>query len=1285
MGCSASSTAAALSQADDTAKKDGMDKNSNKDKVAARKNRVSVYSKGKVSDGTTPTQAIRLSTKTPKEPVPPERTSDQVTSASLKKSPNAGTRSTLRNEGNNKVHNATLPDISNTRDPKRPPVTVKTIQTIDHSRKNCFLTKSGDIDHIIKEEPADKIQQVTPLPKRESIALNKVVPVNNSSPVKNSHSTRSPTKHFQAKLSPVKILPLGSSQVKTDLKEETPLAELIEDSNKTGSEIEVPPDLSLHNVTVIEVKAPVDKTTPNKEEKSVPLLPQCESPVRVCKENKNILNESLIDMKVDSPSNTINEEVISVEQSETIIEPTAEALREDGSEEKRKSSRAKPYSAHHPHHHHHHRHHSNNKPDPKTPASLLPSSANSVTDTDTSVKAASPEKTIRIKSQDEKTKFVFKTVKSRDEPDGGDGVTRDILIQTDVISTNENNEKTKKKLLIKMRKVGSKGSTTSIRVSRPKLNLDKKPKLEKIKSVDKEKEIPEGEEVTSSSPEKVANPPERSKDDCNVGTRNGQLSRTGSLTVLRRTNSRKTGSSSSRASSISMESIDSYASADLGVDKLPPVETSEALHACSLRLRNLVRRLEKEDLNKEDMKKNLEYAANVLETVYIDETRRLCEEDDELSEVEPDAVPTEVRDWLALTFTRSMSNMKRRGEDKPRFRSVAHAIRAGIMVDRIYRRMSSSVGLHVPPHVLMLLKNLDDWSFNVFAVNEAADGHSLKFVGYELLQKYDLITKFKINTQMLESFLFALENGYSKYKNPYHNLMHGADIAQTVHYVLSQSRLAQLLTDLEVFATLIAALIHDYEHTGTTNNFHINTCSDVALLYNDRAVLENHHISAAFRLVREEEHNILCNLSKEEYRDFRSLVIDMVLATDMSFHFQQIKNMKSLLGMPENIEKSKVLSLVLHCADISHPAKDWELHEKWTGFLLEEFFRQGDREQELGLPFSPLCDRKNTLVAESQIGFIDFIVDPSFQVMGDMLEKVMSPLHQQGSNPGLSIRNIDEAISEEVFENKEKRDKSTSTSSLCSRPGTPKSPASPYGRFELKRPWVECLTQNKSLWKLRAQKDAEEREKAKQCASRDENQNMGEDAGDQLGTNNSATAATVQSTSSIATSASSPSSSFSSTSSVTPKPKLSPKPVFPPLKAPSHSGTMGSYGHGGKHNISKDATIRNTSVESKVHVHVHRQTSTTGLLTPLRLGSVEERKKKPTSHADKSPDRTSETQDDEVFKPSRSPNTDSRKSTFDLSSESRFHGTRLENLPEAASFSISDEQENQNNDQTSTT
>lgn len=42
--------------------------------------------------------------------------------------------------------------------------------------------------------------------------------------------------------------------------------------------------------------------------------------------------------------------------------------------------------------------------------------------------------------------------------------------------------------------------------------------------------------------------------------------------------------------------------------------------------------------------------------------------------------------------------------------------------------------------------------------------------------------------------------------------------------------------------------------------------SETALLYNDRAVLENFHVSAAFKVILEEDANILVNLSKEEYR-----------------------------------------------------------------------------------------------------------------------------------------------------------------------------------------------------------------------------------------------------------------------------------------------------------------------------------------------------------------------------------------------------------------------------------
>jgi len=85
--------------------------------------------------------------------------------------------------------------------------------------------------------------------------------------------------------------------------------------------------------------------------------------------------------------------------------------------------------------------------------------------------------------------------------------------------------------------------------------------------------------------------------------------------------------------------------------------------------------------------------------------RRLAaEEDDELSEVQPDAVPQEVRDWLASTFTRQMASTRRKGEEKPKFKSVAHAIRAGIFVDRMYRRVINTPMMTFPQDIVDVLK-----------------------------------------------------------------------------------------------------------------------------------------------------------------------------------------------------------------------------------------------------------------------------------------------------------------------------------------------------------------------------------------------------------------------------------------------------------------------------------------------------------------------------------------------------------------------------------------------------
>ncbi|KAI5233280.1 Calcium/Calmodulin-Dependent 3',5'-Cyclic Nucleotide Phosphodiesterase 1A [Manis pentadactyla] len=83
-------------------------------------------------------------------------------------------------------------------------------------------------------------------------------------------------------------------------------------------------------------------------------------------------------------------------------------------------------------------------------------------------------------------------------------------------------------------------------------------------------------------------------------------------------------------------------------------------------------------------------------------------------------------------------------------------------------------------------------------------------------------------------------------------------------------------------------------------------------------------------------------------------------------------------------------------SDISNPDKSWRLHHRWTMAPMEEFFLQGD-EAELELPFSPLSDRKSTLMAQSQIDFIDFIVEPTFSLLSDSTEKIIIPLLEEAS------------------------------------------------------------------------------------------------------------------------------------------------------------------------------------------------------------------------------------------------------------------------------------------------
>jgi hypothetical protein len=125
--------------------------------------------------------------------------------------------------------------------------------------------------------------------------------------------------------------------------------------------------------------------------------------------------------------------------------------------------------------------------------------------------------------------------------------------------------------------------------------------------------------------------------------------------------------------------------------------------------------------------------------------------------------------------------------------------------------------------------------------------------------------------------------------NPYHNSTHAADVLQTMHVLLTRGGLVPGYADqLTLLGSYMAAIVHDYEHRGRTNDYLVNSHDELAVRYNDRSPMENHHLAAAFDLMRDPRMAFLSRMPRAQWEKLRRLIIELVLATDMKQHFSTI-------------------------------------------------------------------------------------------------------------------------------------------------------------------------------------------------------------------------------------------------------------------------------------------------------------------------------------------------------------------------------------------------------------
>lgn len=261
-----------------------------------------------------------------------------------------------------------------------------------------------------------------------------------------------------------------------------------------------------------------------------------------------------------------------------------------------------------------------------------------------------------------------------------------------------------------------------------------------------------------------------------------------------------------------------------------------------------------------------------------------------------------------------------------------------------------------------------------------------------------LAKRFKIDEPTLVNFVSAVQKRY--HDHPFHNFRHGFSVMQTAYILVRDSELGNVLTELDTLALITSALCHDIDHPGVSNDHLINAGSALALMYNDRSVLENHHTFTLFELLRKPQYNILGQLTDEEFSMCRKMMISAIMATDMKQHMMIASRAQALvhkmtdsgefpLTIQSEVDRETLIELVLHTCDLSGQTMCSSLAKAWTKGVLSEFIQQAEREAVEGIPVAPfmqgLDDRLNQV--KTQIAFISYVVQPLWNTFSIIFPK----------------------------------------------------------------------------------------------------------------------------------------------------------------------------------------------------------------------------------------------------------------------------------------------------------
>jgi class 3 adenylate cyclase len=153
------------------------------------------------------------------------------------------------------------------------------------------------------------------------------------------------------------------------------------------------------------------------------------------------------------------------------------------------------------------------------------------------------------------------------------------------------------------------------------------------------------------------------------------------------------------------------------------------------------------------------------------------------------------------------------------------------------------------------------------------------------------------------------------------------------------------------FAAVFAALIHDVDHRGVTNQQLVDSNDPLAIIYSGKCVAEQHSVQCAWGILMEDQYEDLrlCIYQTDEDQSrFRQLVVNALIATDIAdkelqtwrqnrwnkvFHKEvQSNDEAAMIDRKATI----VFEYIIQASDVAHTMQHWHVYQKWNQRLFEE-------------------------------------------------------------------------------------------------------------------------------------------------------------------------------------------------------------------------------------------------------------------------------------------------------------------------------------------------------------